>query len=309
MLRNAVERNAAIGFVVSVALAAVKLVAGLAGHSSALMADAVESFADSIGSVLVLKALRVASKPPDADHPHGYGKAEAIAALSVGGMLVVAAILIVIEAAQELMNPHAAPAAWTLGVLIGVIAVKEILFRFAIRGADDFDSAAARADAWHHRSDAITSAAAVVGVSVAVWGPGMAGIPELILADEVAAILASGIVLLTASRLIRPALHELLDAASHEISEEVAAIARTDPSVKLVEKTYVRKSGSGYFIDMHLHVDPTLSVLEGHQIAGRVKSVIKSQRSAIRSVLIHIEPSYLPGCDLPAPATLPRRPR
>lgn len=168
MREQSLLQNTLIGLFVSLLLAVVKLLAGVFGRSSALVADAVESLADAVGSILVWQAVRVAARPPDPSHPYGYGKAEALAALSVGGLLVVAAIYIVIKAFTEILIPHESPAAWTLAVLALVVAVKELLFRFVMRGAAELNSDAARADAWHHRSDAITSAAAFIGVSIAV---------------------------------------------------------------------------------------------------------------------------------------------
>jgi cation diffusion facilitator family transporter len=291
MSLSTLERNTFIGLVASLLLAATKLTAGLMGHSSALVADAVESFADSLGSILVWKALRVAARPPDASHPYGYGKAEALASLAVGSILVIAACLIVIEAFHEIVIPHAAPAPWTLVVLITVVAIKELLFRVVMSGASEFDSDAARADAWHHRADAITSVAALIGVTLAVWGPRWFGIPGFVLADEAAAILASGIILITASQLIRPALQELLDAASHEMATKVAQVAAQVEGVVQVEKTFVRKSGPGYHVDMHLHVNPDLPIRTAHALAGRVKAAIKDQIPNVTGVLIHVEPS------------------
>lgn len=300
MSRTTLQRNTIVGLIASILLAVVKLVAGLLGQSSALVADAVESLADTLGSILVWQALRVASKPPDSSHPYGYGKAEAVAALAVGGLLVAAAILIVGEAFHEIMIPHAPPAPWTLIVLVTVIAVKELLFRFVMKGADEFQSDAARADAWHHRSDAITSTAALVGVSVAIWGPVYFQRPEFVLADEVAAILASGIILITAVRMIRPALFELLDATSHEMADQVGRVAMSVEGVRHVEKVFVRKSGSGFHVDMHLQVDPNLTVYVGHAIAGKVKAMIKSEVAAVTAVLIHIEPAESPTTESPA---------
>lgn len=290
MSRKKLQRNTIIGFIASVILAVVKLLTGLLGRSSALVADAVESFADTLGSMLVWQALRLAAKPADEDHPYGYGKAEAVAALAVGGMLVVAALFIVVKAFQEIMIPHPPPAPWTLYVLVAVIIVKETLFRVVIRVADEFESDAAKADAWHHRSDAITSAAALVGVSIAVWGPTYFGIQGLVMADEAAAILASGVILITAARLIRPALHELLDATSHELAGRITSIAETVNGVRRVEKVLVRKSGAGYHLDMHLHVDPDLTIRVAHALAGKVKATLKSEITNLRTVLIHVEP-------------------
>lgn len=290
MSSPSLQRNTVIGLLASVALAVGKLVAGLVGHSSALVADAVESIADSVGSVVVWWGVAVGARAPDASHPYGYGRAETVAAMTVGGLLVVAALLIVIRAFHEIVTPHAAPQAWTLGVLAAVVLVKEGLFRLVLRGAEATSSDAARADAWHHRSDAITSAAAFVGIAVAVWGPRRFDAPALVLADEVAAVLASGIILLTAVRLIGPALRELLDADAPLLAARVRDAAGRVEGVRLVEKVYARKSGRGYLVDMHLHVPPALTVREGHALAGRVKATIRAQLPAVRHVLIHVEP-------------------
>ncbi len=166
MNNSPLQRNTIIGLVASILLAIVKLMAGIFGRSTALIADATESFADVLGSLFVWQALRVADRPPDEDHPYGYGKAEALSSIAVGLLLVAAAIYIVVKAVHEIVIPHEAPASWTLVVLLLVILVKETLFRLVIQGADELQSDAARADAWHHRSDAITSAAALIGVSV-----------------------------------------------------------------------------------------------------------------------------------------------
>jgi cation diffusion facilitator family transporter len=284
------QRNTIIGLAASVLLAAGKLAAGLIGHSSALVADAVESLADTVGAVIVWQALRHSARPPDEDHPYGHGKFEAIAALVVGGLLLVAAALIIVEAFREILTPHQAPAAWTLAVLLIVIAVKEGLFRLLLRGAREFDSQAAHADAWHHRSDAITTAAAVVGVAIAVWGPGLTGVAELVLADEAAAMIASGIIVRTAISLLRPPLRELVDAAPLELIERIRVAAGEVEGVRLVEQVRARKSGRGYFVDMHLHVDPELSVRVAHALSGKVKAHILQQIPNVTQVLIHIEP-------------------
>lgn len=291
MSKSALQRNTIIGLVASLCLVVVKLLAGVFGRTSALVADAVESLADTLGSILVWQALRVAARPPDASHPYGYGKAEAVAALSVGGMLAVAALFIVGKAFHEIIVPHEAPAAWTLLVLVIVIGSKELLFRFVMRTAQEFDSAAARADAWHHRSDAITSVAAFVGVSIAVWGPAWTGIEALVLADEAAAILASGVILITARGLIEPALAELLDASSDEMATRIQQIAEQVAGVYRVEKVYVRKSGNRFHVDMHLHVAPESTVNVAHALGGKVKATLRAAEPDLVDVLIHIEPA------------------
>jgi cation diffusion facilitator family transporter len=287
---DTLQRNTVIGLAASLGLSAGKLLAGVIGHSSALMADAVESLADTIGSIVVWHGLRVAGRPSDEDHPYGYGKAEAVAALCVGALLLVAATVIVVKAFQEILTPHRAPAAWTLIVLVGVIVVKEALFRFLLRGADMLESDAARADAWHHRADAITSAAAFVGITIAIWGPGLFQSPELVLADEVAAMVASGIILFTGLRLMRPSLRELLDANAPDLAEKVRTTATQVEGVRLVEKLHARKSGRGYHVDMHLHVAGDMDVRAAHALSGKVKAHVRERHPSVQRVLIHIEP-------------------
>ncbi len=285
------QRNTIVGLLFSVLLTVVKFLAGWLGSSSALIADAIESLADVFGSMLVWQALRVAEQPADDRHPYGYGKAESLSALAVGTIMLVAAVVIVVKAFREIVIPHSPPATWTIWVLVMIIITKELLFRLVVHGANQYDSDAARADAWHHRADAVTSLAALIGVAVAIWGPWFTGIGSLVLADEVAAILASGAIVVTALGLIRPAISDLLDAASHETIAVVKDLAGRVEGIKLVEKVWVRKSGSGYYVDMHLHVDPELSIKDAHSLAGKVKSKLKADVPRILGVLIHIEPS------------------
>jgi cation diffusion facilitator family transporter len=284
------QRNTVIGLAASLVLSGGKFIAGVLGHSSALVADGVESFADTVGSIIVWQGLRVANRPADEKHPYGYGKAEAVAAFCVGALLLLAATVIVVKAFQEILTPHHAPAAWTLIVLVGVIVVKEGLFRFVLRGADMFASDAARADAWHHRADAVTSAAAFVGITIAIWGPRLFHSPRLVLADEVAAMVASGIILFTGLRLMMPSLRELLDATAPDLAEKVRATASQVEGVRLIEKLHARKSGRGYLIDMHLHVAPDMDVRAAHALAGKVKAHVREQHPNVQHVLIHIEP-------------------
>lgn len=290
MDRSKLVRNAVLGLVVSVGLALGKLVAGVLGRSTALVADAVESLADSVGSIIVLSGLMVAERPADEQHPYGYGKAEALAALGVGVLLGLSAVAIVWQSVHEMLVQHAAPAWWTLVVLGVVVGIKEILFRRTLATAEALGSDAGRADAWHHRSDAITSVAAFIGVSVAVFGPGLTGLGWLVLADEVAALIASGVIVHTAWGLGVPALRELLDADAPGLGRAVRAAAESVEGVMLVEKLHTRKSGSGHHVDMHLHVRGELSVREAHALAGRVRAHVRSTVAGVRDVLIHIEP-------------------
>ncbi len=283
-------RNTIIGLIASALLAIIKLVAGLLGRSTALTADAIESLADSISSIIVWKAVSISDRAPDQEHPYGYGRMEAVASLSVGGMLLVACIYIVYESFHEIVTPHQPPAMWTLAIIVLVIAVKESLFRMVLRGADDFQSDAAHADAWHHRSDAITSLAALVGVTISIFGPQVLNIQSLVLADEIAALLSSGIIFVTAFSLIRPALRELLDAASPEMCARIVQLAaKADPPF-VIEKVFVRKSGPRFYADIHLHVAPLMSVQDAHNQSGKLKALIMGEIPNLAGALIHIEP-------------------
>lgn len=288
--QKTLSRNTLAGLVASVALATVKMAAGVLGHSSALIADSVESLADTIGSLVVWQSLRVADRPADREHPYGHGKAEALATLFVGGLLFVAAGVIMLRAVDDIRTPHEAPAPWTLVVLIAVILVKEALFRLVLKGAAEHASDAAKADAWHHRSDAITSAAAFLGVSIAIAGSRWFDVPRLVLADEVAAIIASVIIVITGAKLVRPAFHELLDGSMPEIAAKVGATAAQVDGVRRIEKVHARKSGRGYHVDMHVQVDRELSISAAHALGGKVRAHVRTVHPDVRDVLIHIEP-------------------
>jgi len=271
---------------VNVVFSGTKLAAGVVGHSHALIADAVESFADIFSSLIVWRGLVVAAEPADEDHPYGHGKAEPIASASVAAMLLGAALWIALKACGEIMEPHQSPAPFTLLVLLVVVAVKEGLYRFVAREGVAVDSSAVKTDAWHHRSDAITSVAAGIGISVSlIGGKGFEA------ADDVAAVAAAGVIAWNGWHLLRPALNELMDTApGHEVIDQIRQIATTTPGVDRVEKCIVRKVGYQYFVDMHVEVDPHMTVLRSHEIAHDVKDKIRDAIPAVTDVLVHIEP-------------------
>lgn len=276
-----------IGLGANACLAAGKLAAGIAGHSQALIADGVESFADVFSSVIVWRGLVVSAQPADADHPYGHGKAEPIAAATVAGTLIVAALIISVQAVTEILRPHQGPAPFTLFVLLGVVLIKEGLFRLVAREAKDLASSAVYSDAWHHRSDAITSMAAALGISIAVLGG-----PGFEIADDAAALVAAGIIAWNGWRLLRSAMSELMDTTPDEsINQKIQHIARATPGVDAVEKCLVRKMGYGYFVDMHVEVDPQMPVYRAHQVAHEIKDRVREQMPVVLDVLVHIEPS------------------
>jgi cation diffusion facilitator family transporter len=281
-------RATLLGMVVNIILVAGKLAAGVLGHSHALVADAVESLADIFSSIVVWRGLVVAEEPADEDHPYGHGKAEPIAGAIVSTMLLLAAAGIAVHSIRSIAaGDHPGPRAFTLLVLIAVIAIKESLFRFVKGEAASVDSMAVHADAWHHRSDAITSLAAAVGITISlVGGRGYEA------ADDVAAIVAAGIIAFNGWRQLRPALDELMDTSpNRELIEEIRTTAETIPGVEQVEKCIVRKTGHRYFVDMHVEVAPKMTVEQGHLIAHNVKDQVREKFPAVRDVLVHIEPA------------------
>jgi cation diffusion facilitator family transporter len=279
-------RLARIGLVVNGLLALGKLIAGLAGHSHALVADAIESLGDLFSGVIVWGGVRIGAREADSDHPFGHGKAEALAAAAVAVLLLGAAFWIAVGAVQAIMTPHRVPAPFTLVVLVGVVAVKELLFRLVLRGARRIGSQAIAADAWHHRSDAITSALAFLGISVALLGG-----PAWAAADDVAALLAAGIICYTGVRVLRPAIDELMDRVPEAQMVRLAeSAARGVVGVLHVEKLRVRKAGPGYLIDLHAQADPRLSLHEAHVLSGQVKGAIRAALPRVTEVLVHMEP-------------------
>ncbi len=276
-----------LGMVANALLAGGKLFAGLAGNSHALVADAVESFADILGSLIVWRGLVVASKPADADHPYGHGKAEPIAAAVISTMLLLAAVGIATHSIRTMFEPGPGPRPFTLAVLVIVIVVKEVLFRYVRKEGQATNSSAVQTDAWHHRSDAITSLAAAIGISIALIGG-----PQYASADGIAAIVAASIIAWNGWSLLRPALEELMDATPDPLlTERIRAIAAGVADVDAVEKCFARKMGYQVLVDMHVHVDPEMSVERSHRIAHAVKDAIRHELPHVHDVLVHIEPS------------------
>jgi cation diffusion facilitator family transporter len=282
-----------IGMIVNTVLAVGKTVAGVVGHSHALVADGVESLADVFSSVIVWRGLVVAEEPADKDHPYGHGKAEPIAAAVVATMLVFAAIWIGITAVREILTPHSMPAPFTLVVLILVVVVKETLFRRVMQESMSLESTAVKTDAWHHRSDALTSLAAAIGIAVAlIGGPGYEA------ADDWAALFAAGIIAWNGSRLFRTAADELMDMkADPEVEQQVRKVGEAVEGVREIEKCLIRKAGHHYFVDIHVQVDPQMTVVRAHDIAHQVKDRIKASLPQVRDVLVHIEPHGHQGND------------
>lgn len=275
-----------LGLAANVALTVAKFLAGILGHSQALIADAVESLADIFSSIIVWRGLVVAETPPDEDHPYGHGKAEPLSAAIVSLMLLLAAAWIAFNALHELNAPRIAPSPWTLVILIIIIAVKETLFRFVLRESETVSSSAVETDAWHHRSDAITSAAAFLGISISlIGGKGYEA------ADNWAAVAAAAVIAWNGWRLLRPAFNELMDRSpDRELIEKIRTISKSIAGVDDIDKCHVRKMGYQFFVDIHVVVDPQMTVEHSHRIGHDVKDKLRAEIPAVRDVLVHIEP-------------------
>lgn len=271
----------------NVCLALVKGLAGILGNSYALIADAIESTTDIFSSFLVLFGLKYANKPADENHPYGHGRAEPLITFIVVGFLITSATIIAYESIQNITTPHDAPKSWTLILLAVIILWKEFSFRKVMKRAIETNSSSLKADAWHHRSDAITSVAAFIGISIAVlFGNGYES------ADDWAALFASGFILYNSYLIFRPALGEIMD--EHLYDDLILEIREVSHKVKGVidtEKCFIRKAGMKYHVDLHATVDANLTVKEGHDIAHLLKDTLRAKIPQLGHVLIHIEPN------------------
>jgi len=269
------------------ALAIIKGVAGVFGNSYALVADAIESTTDIFSSSLVLFGLKYANRPADKNHPYGHGKAEPLITFLVVGFLITSATIIAYESIKNIGIRHQLPKVWTLFVLGPIIIWKEISFRIVIKKGKETNSSSLKADAWHHRSDAITSIAAFIGISIAlILGKGYES------ADDWAALFASGFIYYNSYLIFRPALGEVMDENTFDdLLEEIRDVAVTVPGIIATEKCFIRKAGMQYHVDLHATVDAGITVQQGHDIAHRLKDTLRERIPHLRHVLIHIEPN------------------
>jgi cation diffusion facilitator family transporter len=285
-------RWALLGTGINLVLVLTKITVGVVGNSYALIADGVESATDVFGSLIVWRGMVVARRSATEQYPFGYGRAETLAAAAVAMLLLGAAAGIAIQAVREIHAPHHGPESYTLAVLLGVIALKELMFRrFRAAGAE-LGSRALETDAWHHRSDAITSAAAFAGISMALIG-GPAWAP----ADDWAALFASVVIAVNGIRLLRPSVGDLMDR-----SAEPAVVARFRETalrvdgVRTVEKVHARRMGLGYRVVIHVQADPGMTLRDAHNLGGRVRSALRDTGTVIDAI-VHMEPWEAPAVD------------
>jgi len=269
------------------ALALIKGVTGYFGNSYALIADAIESTTDIFSSTLVLFGLKYSSRPADENHPYGHGRAEPLITFLVVGFLITSATIIAYESIMNIGTPHDLPKPYTLIVLGAIIVWKEISFRLVIKKSKETNSSSLKADAWHHRSDAITSVAAFIGISIALFfGKGYES------ADDWAALMASGLILYNSYLIFRPALGEIMDEHLYDdLVVEIRKVSLTSKGIIGTEKCYVRKAGMKYHVDLHAIVDANITVKEGHDLAHRLSDTLHREIPQLGHILIHIEPN------------------
>lgn len=268
-------------------LALIKGLAGFFGNSYALIADAIESTTDIFASFLVLLGFKYAKRPADENHPYGHGKIEPLITFGVVSFLVVSATIIAYESIQNIQTPHKIPKSWTLIVLGLIIAWKEISFQIVIKKSKQTNSSSLKADAWHHRSDAITSIMAFIGISIAIiYGKGYET------ADDWAALFASAFILYNSSLILRPALGEVMDEQLYdELIIEIREKSTEVQGVLGTEKCFIRKSGMKFHVDLHAIVNSEISVKSGHDIAHKLKDHLQKEIPNLGHILIHIEPN------------------
>jgi len=273
--------------IVNISLMLVKIITGVVGHSYALIADGIESASDIFTSLITWVGFHFSLKPADKEHPYGHGKFESLAGVFSGFSLIAAAIIIAVYSIKEIMTPHLVPAWFTLPVLILVVIIKETLSRKVMGANTQLESHALKGDAWHHRSDALTSAAAAVGIAIALFGG-----KGYEMADDWGALFACSIILINGFLIIKGSMHDVLDGTVEQASiDAVHKLASEIPSVENVEIVKIRKSGIGWYVDMHVWVSPLMTIVDGHALSHKIKAAIMASNSRVYDVMIHLEPT------------------
>lgn len=286
--KEEVHKVTIFGLISNILLSTIKWTAGILGHSYALIADAIESTIDIASSIIVLFGLKYANKPADEDHPYGHGRIEPIITFLIVMMMLVSTTIIVYESIKRIITPHHLPEYWTLIVLALIILWKEISYRVILKKGKQLNSSALKAEAMHHRSDAYTSIAAFIGISLAIFlGKGYEYM------DDIAALIAGGLIAYNAFKIFRPAWGEIMDENIYDsYIEEICKASEKFKEINRIEKCHIRKIGGRLFVDMHMEVDGEMSVRKGHDISHQYKDYLLEKFPEIGDILIHIEPSY-----------------
>ena len=283
---HTIRRLSFIGLVVNLFLSALKIAAGLLGASQAVVADGFHSLSDCATDIILIVGVKYWSQPPDENHPYGHQRIETIVSIIVGLVLAATAVSLAYNAVASLSQPAAAiPGKIALIAALFSVVFKEALYQYTARIAKKIRSSALNANAWHHRSDAISSIPVAVAV-VAVWI-----FPEYQFIDRIAAIAVSVFILHSAWKIVRPNVGQLTDeAATQQTVSRIETISRSVDGVKDVHAIRTRNAGADVFVDLHVLVNKHLTIDEGHNIARKVKLALIASNAAIKDVLVHIEP-------------------
>lgn len=284
-----VQFAAWVGIIGNIILAIIKGIIGIIADSRALIADAVHSASDVVGSVAVLIGVRAAKLPPDEDHPYGHGKAESIAAIIVAVLLFIVGFEIALSAIKSFNEPIEVPGVIAIYAVVFSIVVKELMFRYKYRLGKKYRSQALITDAWHHRSDVFSSFAALLGIGASIIG-GYIGISWLVYADPLASLFVSILIVKMAWSLGKQSIHSTLDHVLHD--EDTAEMRKTALAVKgvlKIDEFFAREHGHYVIIDIKISVDPHITVEQGHAIGKKVKAKL-IELDHVQDVRIHINP-------------------
>jgi len=278
-----------VGIIGNIILAAIKAVIGIMSNSRALVADAVHSASDVVGSVVVLIGVRAAKLPPDRDHPYGHGKAESVAAIIVAVLLFIVGFEIALGAFKSFFEPVVVPKVIAIYAVIFSIVVKELMFRYKYNLGKKYNSEALITDAWHHRSDVFSSFAALIGIGAALLG-GYLNIPWLVYGDSIASAFVAILIGKMAWSLGKQSIHNALDHVLHEEDTiEMVKAANEVEGVLNIDEFFAREHGHYVIIDIKVAVEPSITVEEGHGIGKKVKERLLKEKN-VHDVLVHINP-------------------
>lgn len=280
-----------VGIIVNLLLTLIKAIGGILGGSRALIADALHSASDVVGSIVVLFAVKIANKPPDEEHPYGHGKAEGVASIIVALLLIVVGVEISISSIKVFFGETPeAPGIIALIILVISILIKEVLFYYKLWLGKKYNSTVLITEAWHHRSDSLSSFAALLGIGLAIIGEKFA-IGFLVYGDAIAGLIVSLIVIKVGYDLIKTSSNVMLEKVLGR--EEVRVYEETVLSVegvKRIDQLLARTHGSYVIVDIKVSVDPNITVKEGHDIATEVKQSLILKHEEVEDVLVHINP-------------------
>jgi len=272
---------------VSGLLAVVKITVGIKGHSTAVLSDGLESAGDVFASGFVLLGLSIAARPADEDHPYGHGRAETLTGLLIGLVLTAGGALIAYASIEHLGQPRPAPSAYVVWPLVASLAAKLSLAAAKFRHGKRIRSAALTADAWNDTMDCLSTAVALASVGIALWDPA-----RFLDADRYGGFVVGLIVVSTGLRVSWDTAMQLMDTMpSEDLMSQVRTEAATVAGVLGVEKCFARKTGLRYHVDLHLEVDPEMTVRQSHDIAHRVRMHVRERLGWVADVLVHVEPA------------------